>query len=394
MNRTATTSLLLSLAALTFFSVKDSTAAEETIKVGLSVPLSGAGARWGKGGEWACKKAASEIRAAGGMQVSGNRYNFECITYDNKFNAADGTRVAQTLLNRDGIKFIAGSIGTAPVMALQSMAERQGAVIFTQVWGLGAKGVRHPSTFTQENTPVEILPEVVKYVTTTYPAARSVALFNPNDATGRETEPYAHTTWEKGGVKVVSSDYFERGTTDFLPPAQRIASLKPDIVDLGSTPPAEAGLLFKQLELLGWKGVKVLDCGTGAHDLGATAGAASEGVLMGLAVVADSATSPKRLRQLNAEAIIALGDSLSAVDIGFYDAMYALKAAIEKAQSVDPKAVLAVLPTVRFETVYGGESGFGGKAFYGVNQQMMLPVLITQVKDGKLIQVSRFEAKR
>jgi len=360
--------------------------ANEVIKIGLSVPLSGVGARWGKGGEWACRKAAQEINASGGVKVKGNIYQFDCVAYDNKFSAADGTRVAQTLLNRDGVKFIGGSIGTAPVMALQSMAERQDVVLFTSIWGLGAKGPKHPLTFTQLNTPVEILPAMVKYLTTSNPTAKTVVLLNPNDATGHETEPFAHSTWDKAGVKVVASDFFERGSTDFLPTAQKIAALNPAIVDLGSSTPAEAGLAFKQLEILGWKGLKVLDCGTGAHDLSATGGTAANGVYMGLAVIYDSPSTPEHMRALNEEARPALGDSLNAVDIGFYDALYALKAAMEKAQSVDPKDVAAVIPNVRFKTLYGGESGFGGKAFYGSAQQMILPVSITQVSDGKLVE--------
>ena len=45
--------------------------ANENIKLGLSVPLSGAGANWGKGAEWLCKEAATEIANAGGVKVGG-----------------------------------------------------------------------------------------------------------------------------------------------------------------------------------------------------------------------------------------------------------------------------------------------------------------------------------
>src|SRR4051812_2422336 len=67
--------------------------AQETIKLGLSVPLSGAGAVWGKGSEFMCKKAAQEVNQAGGVKAKGKTYNFECLAYDNKYNAAEGTRV-------------------------------------------------------------------------------------------------------------------------------------------------------------------------------------------------------------------------------------------------------------------------------------------------------------
>jgi len=45
----------------------------EEIKIGLSLPLSGSGAIWGKGAEWWCKKGAQEIREAGGVNVKGIR---------------------------------------------------------------------------------------------------------------------------------------------------------------------------------------------------------------------------------------------------------------------------------------------------------------------------------
>jgi branched-chain amino acid transport system substrate-binding protein len=61
---------------------------------------------------------------------------------------------------------------------------------------------------------------------------------------------------------------------------------------------------------------------------------------------------------------------------------------MEKAQSVDPKAVAKALPSVTFDSFYG-KSGFGGAATYGSPQQMLLPVIVTQLKDGKLVEVAR-----
>jgi branched-chain amino acid transport system substrate-binding protein len=44
---------------------------------------------------------------------------------------------------------------------------------------------------------------------------------------------------------------------------------------------------------------------------------------------------------------------------------------------------------VKFKTFYGGEVGFYGEKEYGTNQQMRLPVLVTQVQKGKLVLVKR-----
>jgi branched-chain amino acid transport system substrate-binding protein len=363
--------------------------AQEPLKLGLSVPLSGAGAVWGKGSELMCKKAAQEINQAGGVKAEGKTYNFECIAYDNKYNAAEGTRVAQTLLNRDGVKIIAGSLGTAPVQAMQSLTERQGVIMFTTAWGPSVKGPKFPLTFTQMNTPFEILPSLIRFVHEAHPQAKSIVMLNPNDATGRDTEGVAKKVWTEFDVKILSSDFYERGTTEFQPIAARVASLKADIVDLGSMPPADAGAVLKELDVLGWKGVKVVEVGTGVDGLKATGGTAIEGVYMGAAVTFDGPTVTGKQKAINDEARAAIGESLNAIQIGFYDSVYALKAAIEKAQSADPKKLAAVMPDTKFTSFYGSETDFYGMDTYGSRQQMRLPVIITQVQDGKLVEKAR-----
>lgn len=365
--------------------------AEEIIKLGLSVPLSGAGANWGKGSELLCHEAAKEVKDGGGVKVGGKIYNFECIAYDNKYTAAEGTKVAQTLLKRDNVKFIGGSLGTAPVRALQSLTEREGVLIFTTAWGPSIKGPKFPLTFTQMNTPNEVLLPLVKFVKEANPSIKTVAFLNPNDATGQETEVIARKAWDAVGVNVVSSDWYERGTTEFQPIAVKLARSKVDAVDLGATPPAEAGRILKELKAIGWKGVQMVAVGTGAEGLVATGGDAVDKTYMGVAVTFDGPAATPRQRQLNEVVIKATGESMNAIQIGFYDAVIALKTAMEKAQSVQPEAVAKVLPEITFDSLYGSKAAFGGKQTYGSPQQILVPVIVTQMKGLKLVELQRIE---
>lgn len=362
--------------------------AADTIKLGLSVPLSGAAANWGKGGEWLCKQAAQEIAKAGGVKVGGKTYEYECVAYDNKYNAADGTKVAQTLLSRDNVKFIGGSLGTAPVRALQSLSERDGVMLFTTAWGKAIKGPKFPLTFTQMNTVYEISKPLLGYVKQANPNIKTVALLNPNDATGQDVEAADRANWEALGVKVVSSDWYERGTTEFQPIAAKIAAIKPDAVDLGAAPPPDAGFVFKELKAQNWNGTKVVTVGSGAEGILATGQDAADGTYMGAAMTFDSAATTAKQKALNDGVKAATGESVNAIQIGFYDAVYALKAAMEKAQSVDPKQVAAALPTVTFDGFYG-KSAFGGSAMYGSPQQILVPVIVSQLKGGKLAELQR-----
>ena len=74
-----------------------------------------------------------------------------------------------------------------------------------------------------------------------------------------------------------------------------------------------------------------------------------------------------------------------------YDPVDALKAGIEKAQSLDPKDVAEALQTIKFPT-FLGEGHFGGKDLYGSNSQEMMPIYITQIVNGKLVEKARLDA--
>ena len=359
--------------------------ADEIIKYGFSSSMSGPGALWGKAQEWLCKHAAQEIKDSGGIKVKDKVYNIECIVYDNKYNSAEAAKVAQTLINRDGVKFMYAA-GTAPVLATQSITERQGVLLFSVAVGQSAKGPQFPLTFNTVPTAFEMAPGLIKYFGTAFPKAKTIAMLNSNDASGKEFEAASRKMWEAAGYKVLTSDFYERGTTEFQPIAARLNSFNADIVDLPSMTPSEAGLVLKELGLLGFKGIKVIDNGGSAKGVLATAGAAGEGVYMAGAVPFDAAGFTPEQRKINEEATAYLGEPLGMSMICGYDPVWALKAAIEKAQSIDPKDVAAVMTKVKFKTLLGGDAHFGGKATYGSDAQEMTPIHVTQIVDGKLVE--------
>jgi branched-chain amino acid transport system substrate-binding protein len=372
------------------FALLGAAQAQEVLKLGISAPMSGAAAVWGLGMEWLAKEAAKQVNESGGVKVGGKTYRFEIVAYDNKYNAAEGTKVAQTLLNRDDIRYVVGSVGTAPVMALQSLSERKGALLFTTAWGSSIKGPNFPLTFTQINTPAEVIPPLYGYVKQENPAIKTVAMLNPNDATGKESEVVARKVWESLGVKVVSSDWYERGTTEFQPIAAKIVGLKPDVIDLGTAPPGDSGVVFKEIKVLGWSGVKVVPAGTSAEAMIKIGGDSVDGVYMGLSADYDGPQATEVQRKLNKGLRAAVGEPINVVQIGGYDAVLALKAGMEAANSLEPKAIAAALPKIVFDVSYG-KTAFGGKDTYGSPQHMLLPAIVTQVKGGKLVEVKRLQ---
>jgi branched-chain amino acid transport system substrate-binding protein len=362
--------------------------ADDVIKLAASAPMTGAAASWGVGCDWVGQKAVKEINDHGGVKAGGKTYHFEFTTYDNGYTAAGGAKSGQAMLNRDNIRFIAQSIGTAPVKALQSLSERTGAVLLTTAWGKSIKGPSFPLTFTNSNTPYEIFGPLFGLIKERHPNAKTVALLNPNDATGQEAEVEAQAQWKRLGFTVVASAFYERGTTEFQPVATKLAQTGADIVDLGGSAPADAGSVLKELSVQGWNGVKVYSAGTGSDSLVKVGGKTVEGTYMGQAANFSGPTATKLQSSLDAEARKALNEPLNILQMGCWDGTMAIKAGIEKANSVDARSVAKTLPEATVETSYGPIT-YGGKATYGSPQQLLLPVIVTQIQNGDTVEIKR-----
>src|ERR1019366_3321553 len=344
---------LIAAAVLAAGIVSGARAEDNILKFGVFAPMSGAAASWGLGAAWVGQQVAKEINDHGGIKAGGKTYRVEVIAYDNGYNSADGGKAAQAMLNRDGVRFIIQGIGAAPVKALQSLSERTGALMMQIAWGKSVKGPQAPLTFTGSNTAYELFGPLLDLIKRAHPEAKTVARLDVNDTTGQELQEEAVKQYKAHGYTIVTSAWYERGTTEFQPIATKLAQTHADIMDLSTAPPADCGAVYKELAVQGWKGIKVQSAGTGAPN-----------------------ATPIQ-RKLNEGALVALHEPLNILQLGAWDGAMAIKAGIEKTDSIDPRKVAKALPDLIFESSYG-PTAFGGKETYGVPQQMLVPIIVTQ----------------
>jgi branched-chain amino acid transport system substrate-binding protein len=109
---------------------------------------------------------------------------------------------------------------------------------------------------------------------------------------------------------------------------------------------------------------------------------------MGQAANFSSPAATPLQSKLDAEARTALNEPLNILQMGCWDGIMVIKAGIERANSVDPKLVAKALPEAVVETSYGPIT-YGGSATYGSPQQLLLPVIVTQIKNGDTVEIKR-----
>nr|WP_319016857.1 ABC transporter substrate-binding protein [Diaphorobacter aerolatus] len=88
--------------------------AQEELKIGAIVTLSGAGAAWGQAMLYATELAADDVNAKGGLDVGGKKYKVKVVPYDDKYQAGEAVTAANRLVFEDKVKYVIGPVGSAP----------------------------------------------------------------------------------------------------------------------------------------------------------------------------------------------------------------------------------------------------------------------------------------
>ena len=354
-------------------------ASAQTLKIGVIAPLTGGASPWGKAVEQATRIATAEVNAKGGLMVGGKPYQLEVVAYDDQYKAADALAAFNRLVSQDQVKYMV-VFSSPSAIAVKQKVEEEKVIAITAG---GAKEVVDENThhlFRLNTLPDGYMGAVVKWMSDNT-KDRRIALINPNDPTGWVIAQSTEPLFKAAGFEVVTTELYERSQTDFQGLLTKVLALKPGVIDIGSTPPATAGLMVRQLRDLGYKGAILKTGGPGWKEIVAGAGpAASEGTICLL--YADPQN--ENVKRLNADYMKAVGQEPNEMIVLIYDGVRAMLAAIQKGGDVNntEKTAAAFAAIMPMKTLQGDEMTLAGKQFSGVDQQLMVPNFIGVIKNG------------
>jgi len=366
--------------ALLATSLSMSIAAAQTLKIGVIAPLTGGGAPWGLAAAEGPRILAEEINAKGGLAVGAKKYKVEVIAYDDQYKAADAVAAYNRLVNQDGVKHMI-VLGSAATMALKQQIEDDKVVTLTASYTGKALDKNSHYLFRLYSPPDDYIGSFVSWMKDNVKGKR-IVIVNPNDETGWDQTQVATRVFKANGFEVLGSELFERAQKDFQPMLTKIIAQKPDIIELGGTSPATAGLVIRQARELGYDKLFSKTGGAGPKDIVASAGAkAAEGTINML--YADPAN--EGYKRLAAAYRKARGQEPNEIIVSFYDGANVLLNAIQKADTVDDTAKVAAAfsKALPMKSVQGDELTLGGKASYGVDAQVMSVNYIGTIRNGE-----------
>lgn len=354
--------------------------AQETLTIGALVTLSGAGASWGQGMKNAAEVAADQVNKAGGLEVDGKKYQVRVVAYDDKYQANEAVTVANRLVFEDKVKYIIGPVGSAPVLAIQPITEKNKVIVMTLGFTAKALGPEKSYTFRPNVTTAEVSQPQINWLVKSQGLKKVGALF-PNDETGQQIASDLEKAYEKAGADLAVKEFFERDRVDFVPLLTRMMARGIDAIELDGNSPTTAGLIVKQARELGFEGKIVRTGGPATQEIVNVAGQESAEGLFVHTPMDPALPSTKAYADLYASKY---KHAMNGFSPAFYDGTNMLFEAMRRAGTVsDTEKVRDELQKISNFEGSLGTLNWTGEAMYGINHQLNAPFYVAEVKGGK-----------
>ena len=264
-------------AAASTLAARPAASADETIRIGVVVPLAGAFAASGQDMLHGAELAATEINQAGGIKSIGGR-KIELMVGDAGQSPETAVTTARRILDGQPVASI-GSWYSSLTLAVTQVAEQKKIPWLTgstsdAIVGRGFKYVYQISAGSEASA--QGLLDAIEKVGS---GNERLALLTDNNAANVDIKAFVR---KKATIPVVSEQTWTPPLADATPAVSAVMQSRPTVIYLGATSTTDQALVLKQLAAQGNKALVIMGASSAANPtfLGAVGAANMEGLLV------------------------------------------------------------------------------------------------------------------
>ncbi|THB69234.1 MAG: ABC transporter substrate-binding protein [Desulfovibrio sp.] len=215
--------------------------AEDTVKVGIILPLTGSQASFGEIEKNSFDMALAEINAAGGI----NGTPLEFIYEDDTGRPEVGSSAAEKLITQDQVVMLGGGYSSSVCANIASTAESN-AMPFLINTGSADNITEHGYQYVfRLNPPASEYPKATESFLQDVVQPETCAILFENSNFGTSSSDKFKALCERLGIEVVLFEAYEHGAVDFKPLLIKVKAANPDIIYMVSYV-MDASLIMKQ----------------------------------------------------------------------------------------------------------------------------------------------------
>ena len=303
---------------------------EDVIKVGFLGALTGDVACYGIPGLNGLELAVEEINAKGG--ILGKKVVI--VEEDNAGDKTEAAAITRKFISKDKVNAIIGDPCTGITIVAAKIAQENQMVLISP--GACGEGAIDAGDYCFRNTLLDKMacPAVTKYlIDKGYKNFALVTAINDEYSVGLSN--YFRAALKELGGNIVIDESIQRGDTNFAAQVTKIKPTNPDII-IFTGYYQEAALFMKEVRKQGMNQVFVGGDGCLGEELYKLGGDAVEGSMVYCGFSPEQ-SRPEVQRFLDAYAEKHNGELADMFSAQYYDAMYIVAEAMERAGSTDPK---------------------------------------------------------
>jgi branched-chain amino acid transport system substrate-binding protein/urea transport system substrate-binding protein len=357
--------------SIVFIAFPNLSAAENPVKIGVVLPLSGGFEIYGNLGVRGARMAVAEINQAGG--VLGGR-PLELIIEDNKTDPKTAVEKAQKLILKDKVIAVMGPVSSAARDAMTPVANKYKTPL---LYGIDYEGgVCNRYVFLYSAIPDHDIDKLVPYMGEHY--GKSFYIFGYDYVWPHKMTEAIKRNVDKIGGKVVAVEYTPFGVKDYAPTIQKIAKSGANVLML-IVPGADGFTFIKQFTEFGLKDkIKIVALASDENYLKALTPDQSEGIFTALPFLAglnkpEAKDFVARQKKMFGEDTVVTWATCS-----HYGLVKLLANAIQKSGGLDKEKIIDAMGE---QTIMVGN---GPETMRGSDHHVVLNMLIGEFTGGKL----------
>ena len=343
-----TPALLPLMGALTLAFASQAVAQEQTVVIGLTGPLSGSNAFAGKDNENGVRLAVDDLNAKK-ITVGGKTLKFVLQSEDDQCDPKAGVQVAQKFVD-DGVKFVMGPYCSGVAVPASRIYNEGGAMMSTVGTNPKVTLGGYKNLFRIIASDNQIGTGMANYAVNVL-KVKSVAVIDDRTAFGQGVAQEFTKEAKRLGLNVVGQEFTTDKATDFTSILTTLKAKNPDAIFFGGYAP-QAAPMTRQMKQLAVK-AKLLGGDTlCSPEMGKLAGDAVNDVVFcaqGGSMLDKTAAGPafkaKYKQRYNQDADVYAAP--------FYDQTMLIGESIQKAGSLDPDKVGAVIYKASYKGIMG-----------------------------------------
>jgi ABC-type branched-subunit amino acid transport system substrate-binding protein len=351
----------------------------QTVKIGISGPLSGPQAASGIDNFGGAQMAAEKLNAQG-VVVAGKKLRFELVSEDDQADPRQGVAVAQKLVDM-GVKGILGPNNSGVALPASKIYNDAGVVVATVASNPKVTLQKYPAVFRIAASDSQLGGKLASYAAKKL-NVKTVYLIDDRTAYGQGLTDEFEKIAKASGIKILGREFTTDKATEFLAILTTIKAQKPDAIFFGGYAP-QGGPMVRQMKQLGIKskflggdGICMPEMGrlsgdaAGTHIYCTQGGAMLDRLADGKAFASDYSKKFSRPPEVYAAS--------------FYDGLHLIAGAMKTANSIEPKIYSKALEKVNYK-------GIAGVYTFDENHDLKeSPVIVFQFKGQEPVALESF----